>query len=39
MVKSTPLAICINASAGVRVPDGLGEVEGSSTRHGLQSSQ
>ena len=39
MAESTPIAVCINASAGVTVPDGLGEVEGSPTRHGAQSSQ
>jgi len=39
MAESTPLAVCINASAGVTVPDGLGKVERSSTRHGAQSSQ
>ena len=39
MAESTPLAVGINASAGVTVPDGLGKVERSSTRHGAQSSQ
>ena len=39
MAGATPLAIGIDASAGVTVPGGLDEVERSSTRHGAQSSQ